>query len=532
MRRLLALFLLLACAHASPADLILHNGKIWTGDQAHSAATAIAISGSRIVAVGSDAEMLAMATASSQRIDLQGRRVVPGINDAHTHVTVGLFSVDLEIDRAGGSAAVREAIAAQPRTGDRWITADIGIDVLTDPSMRRRQLDALQPERPVVLTGWTGHGMLVNSAAQKALGLTLDAVPAGGWLGRDANGAFDGRAYEYAQWSPRVHLPGRPQRLREVIGEHAGLLLKLGVTSIQNMAIGTPEVDFIAAWRDSGTPLRVRVIQTPLATRPGQAIIEVPVDGIPAGAYDDRVTVSGTKWVLDGTPMERGAAMRPAYPDGSHGRLNFSLAETEALLREIHGRGDQPLLHISGDATLAMALDAMGLVARPEAWRALRPRIEHGEGLAPDLVARAREFGAVLVQNPAHFMMPPPEAAFLRAHALQPLASVLAADIPLALGSDGPPSPWLNMMFAIGPIPRPDEALTREQVLRAYTSGSAFAEFSEHEKGKLAPSYVADLIVLSQDVLDDTAVPAQALPGTASLLTMIGGEIAWRDPTF
>jgi len=91
--------------------------------------------------------------------------------------------------------------------------------------------------------------------------------------------------------------------------------------------------------------------------------------------------------------------------------------------------------------------------------------------------------------------------------------------------------PWLNMMFAVAPASRPEQALTREQALRAYTSGSAYAEFSEHEKGKLARGYLADMAVLSQDVLDD-AVPLQALPGTTSLLTMINGEVAWRDPAF
>ena len=173
----------------------------------------------------------------------------------------------------------------------------------------------------------------------------------------------------------------------------------------------------------------------------------------------------------------------------------------------------------------------MQAVGSPDAWRALRPRIEHGEGLAADQVARARDFGIVLVQNPAHFMLPPTETAYMQAHALQPLADVLKGGIALALGSDGPPNPWLNMMFAIAPVSRPDQALSREQVLRAYTSGSAYAEFSEHEKGKLAPGYFADLAVLSQDVLD-VALPAQALPATASLLTVVGGEIAWRDPAF
>ena len=164
-------------------------------------------------------------------------------------------------------------------------------------------------------------------------------------------------------------------------------------------------------------------------------------------------------------------------------------------------------------------------MARPAAAHRTR------RGLTPDLVERARAFGVVLVQNPSHFMLPPTESAFMQAHALQPLASVLKHGIPLALGSDGPPSPWLNMLFAIAPASRPDQGLTREQALRAYTSGSAFAEFTEQEKGRLAPGDLADLAVLSQDVLDE-ALPAQALPGTSSLLTMIGGKVAWHDPAF
>jgi len=527
MRTVAAVCLILAAADAAAVDTILHNGKVWTGDPAHPSATAVAIDAGRIVAIGTDTAMLALARQDSQHIDLKGRRVVPGINDAHTHLTLGLPSHDIDLPRDADSHRVREAIAALPTSGEAWITADIGMDVLQDPLMRREQLDALQPTRPLLLTGWTGHGMLVNTAAQRALGLSTDHVPAGGWLGRDASGAFDGRVYEYAQWSPRVNLTKRPERLRAVLARDSEMLLRLGVTSIQNMAIGTPLPDFIAAWRETGTALRVRTIRTPLARKPGE-----PPDDLDLPSRDPArpsITISGTKWILDGTPMERGAAMRAPYPDGGHGRLNFTRGELEALLEEIFARGDQPLLHVSGDATLAAVLAAMRAVAPPDAWRALRPRIEHGEGLAPDLMEQARGFGIVLVQNPSHFMMPPTEAAYLASHRLQPLADVLAVGIPLALGSDGPPSPWLNMMFATAPASRPDQALTREQVLRAYTAGSAYAEFSEGEKGMLAPGHLADLAVLSQDVLDE-AVPAQALPGTGSVLTMVGGKIAWRDP--
>ncbi|QIK80398.1 amidohydrolase family protein [Lysobacter sp. HDW10] len=99
------------------------------------------------------------------------------------------------------------------------------------------------------------------------------------------------------------------------------------------------------------------------------------------------------------------------------------------------------------------------------------------------------------------------------------------------MGSDGPLNPWLNMMFAVAPAARPDQALSREAVLRAYTAGSAYAEFHEHDKGKIASGYLADIAVLSQDVLDGT-LPLGALPATTSVMTLINGEIAWQDPTF
>src|SRR5690606_4686127 len=161
----LVLALGLAATPAVAADLVLHHGRIWTGDPQHPAATAIAIEGNRIVAVGSDAQVLALADADTRRIDLGGRRVVPGINDAHTHLTRPLPGEVLDLPRDADAASVRAAIAALPGGGDVWISADIDIPVLHDPGMRRAQLDALQPTRPMLLTAWTGHGMLEHRRA-------------------------------------------------------------------------------------------------------------------------------------------------------------------------------------------------------------------------------------------------------------------------------------------------------------------------------------------------------------------------------
>ena len=356
------------------------------------------------------------------------------------------------------------------------------------------------------------------------------APVARGWYGRDAAGRFDSRLFEYARWrATRLHSQGDEAATVKAIRDYTQQALALGITSIQNMPTGLTPERFLAAWRQSNAPLRLRLIRTSTP-----ASLDEPVAGSGLPARDPampRVVVSGTKWILDGTPIEQGAAMRQPYPGtGQSGQLNFSRGEIDSLLREALARDDHVLLHSSGDASAATVFDAMAAIAPETDWPARRVRIEHGDGLSPDLLQRAATLGVVVVQNPSHMMVADPVViALTRERGMQPLSALLKHGIPLALGSDGPMHPWLNLMWASAPGMRPDEALGREQALRAYTSGSAFAEFAEAEKGRIAPGYLADFAVLSQDVL---AVPAEALPATRSLLTVIDGAIAWRDPAF
>ena len=525
MRFLLSVCLLLAAGHATAVDLVLHNGRVWTGDHATPSASAIAIEGERIVAIGDDTSMLALAGVQTQRIDLKGRRVVPGINDAHVHLGASAPSTALQLPFPEPTTEqVIAALRAQSKDGDGWITGNLGGAAFADRALDRGRLDTLHPQRPVRLVSWSGHGTILNTAAQRALAVDPAVAVPGGWYGRNATGVFDGRLYEYAQWRNHYLQPALPDEAEiAALRGFSRQAAQFGITSVQVMAMMPPE-RFIALWQRAAPAQRLRLIRMPLDSAPGAVVAGA---ASPLAAESAQLRVSGTKWILDGTPIEQGAAVRAPYPGTqAHGRLNFSRAEIEALLREILARDDHALLHIAGDATAATVLDAMQAISPASQWRAKRLRFEHGDGLVANLLPRARAFGVVVVQNPSHFTVASP---FLPVPPL--LSGFLDAEIPLAIGSDGPLHPWLNMQWAQELPSSPGQGLSREQTLAAYTAGSAYAEFSEADKGKLVAGFYADLAVLSQDVLD-AKLPTQALPGTSSLLTLIGGKIAWRDPAF
>jgi predicted amidohydrolase YtcJ len=525
--------LLLGCLLACPlqaAELLLVNGRIWTGDTERPEASAMAVRDGRVVAVGDDGVVATTVSRDATRIDLGGRRVVPGINDAHVHLGASPPSTRLDVPgMEPGGDEVEAALRALPVNGAGWITAEIGTRVWLDPDWHRQRLDTLQPTRPVMLRMFTGHGVILNTAAQRALDIDPEETIPGGWFGRDATGAFNGRLYEYAQWRTDARQPPLPDEAEiAALRGFSDETVQLGITSLQAM-VWLPLDRAHALWQQSGARQRLRLIRFPLLDDPGTAL-QAP----DALDHDPLARIHGTKWIIDGTAVDQTAPLRQPYAvTGDAARLNFDRATIVTLLREILARDDQPLLHVFGDATADAVLDAMEAIAPAQTWRQRRVRFEHGDGLTPDLLQRAAGFGIVVVQNPTHLAVPEahPFTALVRERGFQPLSDIERAGLTLALGSDGPANPWLNLMLATAPTSRPDQALTREQALRAYTSGSAFAEFTEHEKGKLVAGHVADFAVLSQDVLDPQ-LPAQALPATRSLLTVVDGEIAWRDPDF
>jgi predicted amidohydrolase YtcJ len=488
-------FLLLAAGANAQPSIALLSGKVFTGDPARPYAEAIAIDGERIAAVGTNEEIRALATPRTQVIDLGGRVVIPGINDAHMHpgFATPVFLIDQGMDprRAAVEAAIHNAIEETP--GDTWIMMTIGPTVLLDPEVSAESLETFASGRKVLLTGFTGHGAILSITAMSDLGIARDAKdPQGGWYGRDADGRIDGHAHEYAQYpfERRIADLASDAELLEHVRSWADVALAFGITSTQVMPWGS-EQRFIDAVARAKTPLRVRVIDF--------------LD------HADTKT-DAVKWILDGTPIEGNAALRNGkYPAGGKGRLNFN--DFPAKARAAAASKRQLLVHASGDLAVETALEAFA-----ENPTLVRPRIEHGDGLQRDLFALAKRTGAVIVQNPSHFEARP---LFPHDGEYQIVQSIVRAGIPFAIGSDGLTNPYVNILFA---TQNGEQSLTREEALRAYTSGSAFAEMKEHEKGTLAKGMLADLAVLSQDIF--TVSPPE-LPATQSVLTIVGGKIAY-----
>ena len=520
-------------------DLILAGGKVFTADSTRPWAQAVAITGDRIVAVGQTVEVAELAGPDTRVIPLDGKVVIPGINDAHDHAGGAEYGVAFSVDKSPMPDPALDRVASTLRAVARrtprgtWLHAVVGPRMLGYGAAGRAALDRAAPDNPVLLSAWTGHGVVLNSAALRALGVRNDVRdPVGGSFERGAEGRLTGVLQEYAGWAleRRLYSALSPRDLVAAFRRWADDDLRMGITSVQDMAGNLDPATTVRVLRDANLPIRLRVIPFPMTGTDGLHAAEWSgVDATPS----PNTVVSGVKWILDGTPIERNALMRRSYAGRArwHGRLDFPADTVRAILAQALATREQLHLHVAGDSSASLVLALMQSLAPDSVWRPLRVRFEHGDGVSGSLIPIARRLGVVIVQNPAHFAFAPGvmAARFGRRPAgYQGVRSLLKAGVPLALGSDGARNPFLNIMLATTHPNDPGEALTREQAVTAYTRGSAYAERAEREKGTLAPGMLADLAVLSQDIF---TVPAKALPATTSVLTLIGGQVVFDART-
>ncbi|MGB6501433.1 MAG: amidohydrolase family protein [Thermoplasmata archaeon] len=539
-----------AFGQSAAPDLILYNGKIFTSNEEHPYVQAIAIRGERIGAVDDSKTIMGLAGRNTKLLDLGERTVIPGINDAHYHLSVTpKDELDLDLATANPSLdQIRAAIAsAIPKAQEGTIiVGEIGESAYFDTALNRSLLDKWSPHSQVVLFTVSAHAAILNSAALTRFNIhDGDADPMGGRYERSSDGRLTGVLREYAALSVEHEIGGGSDGfvLKE-LGSVLSQAAKSGVTTIQDMSGDLTPEQCLALLSQIPSPIRIRIIRMPASTSRGRNVAEgLSVLHIHSGL----VTVSGTKWVLDGTPLEGTFASRQAqaklFAEINHPgisinsmsplerflstqQLTFPNEQMTAMLDESLKVDDQLLVHVNGYPAAKSMLDAMQADGGREVWFGRRVRFEHGHGLFGDLISRVKELGVIVVQNPRqlawkkHFTH---DLGFVQA---QPLKALLTAGIPVALGSDlsGDVNPFLDIMLATTHPDRPAEAITREQAVIAYTLTSAYAEFTEKDKGSLEPGKLADLAVLSQDIF---SVPTAELPKTQSVLTLVGGKTVY-----
>lgn len=545
-----AVVLMTACAPDTPApDRILLNGLIWTGDSTRPAATAIALRGDSIVAVGFDADIEALAGEATRVENLEGRRVVPGFHDAHWHLPTrrtadltGAPNVDSLVSRLRAFAATLPDSAWI--TGRGWTP-----DMFPANTATSAALDLAFPDRPVLLTDRDGHQSLANQVALRLAGINRSSIaPPSGAIDRTRDGTPTGLLRETAAAPVRERIP--PPSADEVytaLQETMAAAARDGLTALQ-IANGLNEAEeeaFARALAEGTLRTRFR-IAVPFVPLPSDSALSEWT----ARRDRDRGPLLRhgiAKGMLDGTVDARSAAMLAPYAvGGGTGLPRWSLDTLVETLARYDSAGLQVELHAIGDAAIRQALDAYEAVARRNGPRDRRHRIEHLEVPDPADIPRFKALG-VIASTQAVFATP--DATALqnyvpllgpeRAARAMPFKALDDAGAVQAFGSDYPVfpmSPILGMQMAVfrqlaDGTPEggwePQHRISVEAALRHYTRDAAYAAFREREIGILAPGMLADLVVLSDDILDGTlATFTRARP----VLTIMGGRDTYRDP--
>ena len=528
-----------AQAQGNAADIILVNANIFTGSDIHPRAEAIAIRGDRVIAVDTTEQVSALAGPQTRKIDVAGRLVIPGILDTHIHyMLMDVVPEVTNIDFGGFAPSckhVLETISEKIKDvpNGNLLFGFMGRDAFFDPECTPAALDRIAPKTPVFLAGGTVHSGMLNGAAAKWFGVDTSAPPPlAGWYGKDAKSkTWDGVVHNSAMLSlfVRVTSDGSKddQKLRQYFMSEA----KWGVTG--NTFMEYKPAARVEQLSRVNAPFRVWVM--PFAQyETGQKRRRLQQVAVPP-AIADRVTSHGEKWVLDGEPVHRTAPMRAPYADDptTSGQTDYPDAEVRAILSEAVQHNLPLMIHVTADRSTEQLLNQMDATGGEKVWANRRLRIEHGGGLMEDLIPRARKLGVVVAENPIYLGEPLKPLGPQRAAVWTPCRSLIEAGIPLVLASDGRPdfpflNPFLNMQIATTYPPNPKEAITRDQALIAFTRTAAYSEFAEDRLGTLEVGKQADLAVLSQDIFK---VSNEDLPKTESVLTIVGGKIAYsRDP--
>jgi len=532
---------------STPADLIMLSAKIWTGDPARPSAEALAARGGRIVAIGSNSDVAQLRGPKTRVLDAKGRRVVPGFIDSHTHMTMGglnLLAVDLRQTKDPADFTRRLAAFAKTRPPGAWLTDGAWDHEQWSPPRLpgKEMLDPATGDRPACLARQDGHMIVCNSLALSRAGITRATPdPPGGVIVRDASDEPTGVLKDAAMEAiGRI----RPPRTREELVEALRAAMKhaatVGVTSVQDLPGNAGDLDAWQLLRERGE-MTLRVNYRPSlsnweAAREKQASIH----------NDEWLRVGGVKGYADGSLGSTTALFFEQYTDdpktsGVYAAEAIPLSKLEERVLAADKAGLQVEIHAIGDRANAEILDLFERVARQNGPRDRRFRIEHAQHLRPADIPRFAALGVVASMQPYHAIddgrWAEKRIGRERCKTTYAFRSLTDAGAKLTFGSDwdvAPLSPVAGMDAAVtrrtidGKNPKgwfPEQRITVEEALRAYTVTAAYAAFEEQEKGTLGPGRLADFVLLSRDVL---SIPAEDIPTTRVDATVMGGRVIYE----
>ena len=547
-----------ACSSAPKADLVLVGGKVVTVDSQHPAAQAVAVRGDRIVAVGTDAEVRAMAGRDTRVVDLQGRLLIPGFIEGHGHYTYlgdAKLMLDLTTATSWDGIVTMVADAAKKAKPGEWIVGwgwhqDKWTSTPT-PNVEgiplHASLDAVSGDHPVLLSHASGHAIFVNAAALAKAGITRTTKdPAGGQIIHDAKGEPTGFLRETAQdavdrakakdeqRSP-AERDARVRQLIQLAGEEARAN---GVTSFQDAGTDFATIDVMAKMADEGAlPVRLWV----MVREPNALMDSLLPKYRMVGRGNGFLTVRAIKRQIDGALGTRGALLEKPYDDlpSSSGLTLDTPAEIEATAQLAIKHGFQLGTHAIGDRASREVLDIYERTfkAHPEA-RDLRWRNEHASMLDSVQVARMKALGIIAAEQgifiPSDGDWIPKRVGPVRSRIAYPWRALWDAGVIVGNGTDVPVERIDPIASYYGSVARrtpsgqvfnPEQKVTREEALRAYTLNNAYAAFEEKEKGSITVGKLADLVVLTKDLL---TMPEEEIPSTRVAMTVLGGKVVYE----
>jgi hypothetical protein len=536
--------LLTAAEESMMADMVLFNGRVFTVEKSMPWAEAVAIRDGKFIAVGADAEIKKMIGSDTQVIDLQGKLVLPGFNDAHLHFTSGglyLLGIDLRParDEKEFVAILKEYIGKLPK--GEWVTGG-NWDHENWPSKKhpcKQLIDAVSPDHPVLVRRLDGHMALANSLALKMAGVTgATPDPQGGEIVKDKktgepSGILRDNACDLVDAViPPLSRVRREQAIRAAI-RHAQ---ELGVTSVQDNSSGEDLQIYQELLAKGELGVRIN------AWRGGDSIGDFSRIGIGAAFGGPFLRLGVIKLFVDGSMGAGTALFFEPYADdpGTAGLPIYKENELNALVLAADKAGLQVAAHAIGDKANDWILNALALARKENGARDSRHRVEHSQVVRPEDVDRFRELAAIASIQPCHCiddMRWAEKRIGSRVHHAYRFASFMKNGVQLAFGTDWPVEPLdprLGLYAAVtrelpsgGPSGgwHPDEKLSLAEAIERYSLGSAYAEFQEKAKGSIVPGKWADLAVMEKDLF---LIPKKDILKTAVSMTILAGKIIFK----